>query len=119
MVDTKDKQFLIELVEFYKSFIGNTQQSIEKLAIIQDKFPKGYANLVKLQHDPSVLLEISNQIDDNERRIMLDLFFMASSISKKLSLLYELTSDEKRKLITDIENFSKRMDKNLESINGE
>lgn len=109
----KEDNFLLSLVEFHKSFLDSTIDSIKQLLDIQGRFPKEYKDLVKLQKDPSYLLKVSERMGDEERKILIDLFIRASALAKKLSLLYELTVSEKEELVKEIGLFSKSMDKNI------
>lgn len=105
--------FVVELSKFYKSFLTDTINSIKILADIQKKHPNEYSNWVKIQKDPSAIIELSNRLDPESRKTLIDLFIRASALSRKIMIIYEMSIEEKNKLIKEIESFSESVDKNI------
>lgn len=108
----KDKLFVTELSKFYKTFLTDTINSIKQLAEIQRKYPQEYNKWVKVQKDPSALIELSNSLDEESRKTLIDLFVRASSLAKKIMIIYEMSIEEKEKLIKEINAFSESIEKN-------
>ncbi len=107
------KDFIIELTKFYKSFLTDTIKSIEQLKHMQESYPEDYKRWVQLQKDPSALLEFSNNLDDESRKDLIDLFVRASTISSKVMLIFDMTPEEKEKFIKEIKRFSDSLNKDI------
>ena len=110
---TDSALFVIELSRFYKSFLTDTIDSIKILVDIQKKHPAEYLNWVKIQKDPSAIIELSDRLDPESRKTLIDLFIRASALSRKIMIIYEMSIEEKNKLIKEIESFSESVDKNI------
>ena len=108
------KPFIIELTKFYKNFLTDTTKSIEQLKFMQENYPEDYKKWVQLQKDPSALLEFSNNLDDESRKDLIDLFVRASTISSKVMLIFDMSPEEKDKFINEIKRFSDSLDKDIE-----
>ena len=111
-----DNSFVLDLIEFHKIFLTDASKSISKLAEIQKKYPEEYSDLVKMQKDPSYLLKLSEKLDDESRKILIDSFIRASTLSTKLMMLYELSYEEKQELIKEIEKFSESMQNSIKLL---
>nr|MBA4405524.1 hypothetical protein [Nanoarchaeum sp.] len=107
------KDFIIELSKFYKIFLTDTARSIEQLKFMQEKYSEDYKNWVQLQKDPSALLELSKNLDNESRKTLIDLFVRASTISNKMVLIFEMSPNEKQKFVEEIKAFSDSLDKEI------
>jgi hypothetical protein len=107
------KDFIVELTKFYKDFLTDTLKSIEQLKYMQEKYPDDYKKWVQLQKDPSALIEFSNNLDDESRKDLIDLFVRASTISSKIMLIFDMNPEEKEKFINEIKNFSGSLNKDI------
>jgi hypothetical protein len=115
---TQKKEFAIKLIEFYKSTITSSIQSIKILAEIQRNFPKEYEIMEELKDDPSIVDQLADVLPQEEKDTMILIFIKASAIGRRMNKLFDLTVEEKEKLIKDLEDFAefaeKRMKESLE-----
>lgn len=112
----KDEQFALALVEFYKSFLGDTADSVRRLIKIQEKFPDGYKKLIEIQKDPSMLLELTKEVDEESARIIIEMFVKTSVLSKKTIGLFDLSVIEKKEFVDELEEFKNYMDKYINEL---
>lgn len=100
-----EKGFVKDVVEFYDKFLTNISDTLVVLADIQEKYKKQYNELKDIQKDPSKLINLTNEISDEERRILLDLLITVSSFESRLMRLYDLSPKDKKQLAEDIKHF--------------
>jgi len=112
----REDKFLIELVSFYTKSLGEAASSVLILKKIQSDFPDKYKDLIELQEDPSALIEISNKMDPELSKILIELMVKASTLSRRVNKLFELSVDEKDKLAEDLRTFSKSMENNIKLL---
>lgn len=101
----KDVSFVKDIINFYDAFLDNVATSIEKLAEIQEKHKEGYRKLKDIQIDPTKLFEKFKDMNNEERRLLLDFFFQASAFESRLVMLFKLNPDEQKKLAKDLRDF--------------
>lgn len=114
MVDIKDtKKFVQDLITFYKSYISGSTESIRLLAEIQEKFPDEYTLLLEIKNDPTRIEQITEELTEDEKGMLIMIFIRASELGRKIYNLFESSAEEKRKLANDLDNFSVYVDKKL------
>ena len=108
-MDKKEK-CLVSLVKFYKVFLGGTIDAVRELAQIESEFGDQYKELKELQKNPDILLQISEDMPEEGKAILFEMFMRSASLSTRTARLFDLTLEEKKKLASDLVKFSKDMD---------
>ncbi len=108
-----NREFAINLIEFYKESLCNSASSIKKLSVLQKKFPKDYEVFKQSSLDPNLLPNILSKLDDESRGILVDIYFKQDTLSKKAHLLFQMTPKEKDDYAKELEDFGELVDKKL------
>ena len=113
----KEENFFLELLDFYKEYIGKTSKSIELLSELQEKYSDEYEGFVDFQKDPSSLVDIVGDIEDSEvGSILLLLFTKIAVLSSKMLHVYDLNPEQQKKLSEDLRTFIEDVEKSVEKL---
>ena len=112
-MEKRRKEFARKLIEFYKSTIISSIDAIKILTEIQRKFPKEYEIVEELKDDPSIVDQLTDVLPQEEKDALILIFVKASYIGRKMKKLFDLTVEEKEKLIKDLEEFAKFTEKKM------
>jgi hypothetical protein len=115
MTDKKEI-FVIELIKFYKASLSNSAESIRVLSKLQSKFPAEYELFKKSSLDPGMFLEMLESLDDTSRGILIDIYIKQDVLTKKLNLLFQMSSEDKLTFATDLEKFGKLVDLKIKKL---
>lgn len=113
MVLKKEDQFLIDLLNYYKETIGSAVTSVVLLKNIQTAFPDKYEELLAVQEDPSRLIDMAGKLGAEDSKILFELMIRASSLSRKINQVFELSVQDKDMLIKELKDFSEVMEKSI------
>lgn len=117
MVDIKSaKEFTMNLIKFYKSFIAGSVDSIKILADIQKNNPKEYELLIRLKNDPTAMEDAMTELSQEDKNVLMIIFIRASHLGNRLNNLFESTVDDKIKLAKDLEEFSNYVEEELSKL---
>ena len=108
MAENRDK-FFEDLVNYYKSTVLGTAESVDILAKIEEVYPEHYQQLKQASIDPQNIEDILSDLTDEEKEAFFIIFAKANFIMKKLNNLFDLSIEEKKKLsksIRDLADFT-------------
>jgi len=105
------------IVGFYTTFFSGVSQSLRILSKIQSKHKEEYKKIKEIQIDPTKIYELIDNLEDKEKRILLDLLLRANIIQTKASKIFDLSSKEQETFADEIETFSKSFTNALTDIN--
>lgn len=106
------KSFVDGMGLFYSAFLKSSSDSITILADLQDKFKDEYDKLKQMQSDPSMALEKLGNLNEEEKDRLISMFVRIATLEKKMLKLFDSTSEEKRILAKELEEFEAKL--NLE-----
>jgi hypothetical protein len=112
----KEEQFFLDLLDFYKQYLGDTSRTVKKLSELQGKHKEQYKDFIEFQKDPSSILEIAKDIDTDAGAILFVLFARIAVISSKMMHIYDLDVDQQKKLSEDLTEFIKEIDLSIEKL---
>jgi predicted flavoprotein YhiN len=112
----KEKEFGLELIKFYKSYLTGSADAIESLAIIEKKYPKEYKLVKQTKDDPSAIMQLTNELSDEAKETFLYIMIRASSLGSKLNNVFDLSQQDKEKLAKDIREFSLTVEKKITGL---
>lgn len=110
------REFALRLIEFYKTSLTSANESIKILADIQKNYPDYYESVSEFKDDPMAIDELTENMTPDERDAILVILIRGSNIGKQASRLFNLTVNEKEKLIEDLEKFAAFVEKKLKEI---
>ena len=115
MVKSTPDEFLKMFSEFYEQFFDGFANSIETLAKLQKKFPKFYDAVKTFGNDPNSIEKILSEMDNEKRGILLNILLKAGDISRRTSMLFDSSVEEKERLAKDLKDFARVLNQNLKS----
>lgn len=110
------KEFTLELIRFFKGTISGTSESVKSLTKIEEKFPEEYEEIRKSRLDPSMIDELMEKMNIEEKETFLLIFAKASYIAPKLSKLFELSLTEKKELAKTVDDYAVFVEKKLTEL---
>ncbi len=115
MAEVKNtKQFIAELLEYYKMSMSDIAVSIQKLSEIQKKYALEYEDFKNVSERPEILLTLD--LNDQEKNILFELLLKSSSLINKISKLLSLTPTEKEELSKDIKAYTEELSNKIKEI---
>jgi len=111
-----EKEFGKDLIKFYKEFIKGNSSAIKTLADIQDKYPEEYKLLEDLREDPTIVEKLSDKLTEEERNAIIIVLIRAAQLGRKTQNMFELSSEDKRKLAKELENFGEFVEKKMNEL---
>jgi len=111
-----EELFFLELLDFYKQYLGDTANIVKKLSELQEKYPDQYQDFIEFQKDPSSILEIAKDIDSDVGAILFVLFARIAVISSKMMHIYDLDTDQQIRLAKDLKEFIGEIDSSIEKL---
>ena len=112
----RSREFTLELIKFYKSFIGSSSDAIKILVNIQKNYENEYKIMEELKDDPTILDELTNKLSPEEKNALILVFVKASGIGRKMNKLFELSVNEKEALIDELNKFAEFVEKTLKEL---
>jgi len=110
-------EFIPELIKYYELSMNDIARSIEELAKMQERYPKGYEEFQKIAEKPELLLEI--KIDDKIKAIFFELLLKSSTLTQKINKLIILTPTEKKALAEDLKSYVGELKKKYKELNSQ
>lgn len=114
MTQEELNEFIPELIRYYEMSMGDISKSIEELAKMQEKYPKGYEEFQKIAERPELLLEI--KMDDKIKATFFELLLKSSTLTQKINKLIILTPTEKRALSEDLKTYVGELKKKYKEL---
>lgn len=108
--------FLKGLLDYYKSFVGDSSKSVRKLAQLQKRYPRIYDDFKESQADPTTILEMTEKLTGEKKAILFELIFRMSYLARRAINVINLDIKQQEKLADDLEEFAKDMDTKLRSL---
>ena len=105
-MDATKHEFGMKLLGFYKEFLCGSAKAIELLAEIQTAYPKEYDILVQMKNDPTMIEQFTESLSTEEKDLLLLAMIKASQLGSKMNNLFELSANDKRVLISEINKYS-------------
>ncbi len=107
--------FFVDMLNFYKTYIQQTSETVKMLSGLQKKYKKSYQEFVEFQKNPASIMEMAK--DQTEAGTIL--FFILARIaflSSKIMHLYELDTNEQEKLSEELKQFITEIDSSIEKL---
>jgi len=112
------KEFVSDLITFLKGSIIGTSDSFGALIEIERKHPDLYNILRSVKMDYESMDDVLDNLNEKQRDVLMLIFFKTSSLGKKMNRLFDLTLEEKIKLVSDLKDFSEFVNKKLKEMGG-
>ena len=112
----KKETFVVALIKFYKASLSNSAESIRVLSRLQSEFPSEYNLFKKSSLNPDLLPEMLESLDDTSRGILIDIYIKQDVLTKKLNLLFQMSSEDKLTFATDLEKFGELVDLKIKKL---
>jgi hypothetical protein len=116
MSSNEQVKFGKELIVFYKEFLLGSSKAVEQLAQIQKEYPEQYKIIREMKDDPEMIEQITMNLSEDVKDTLLLVIVKASTIGKRMNNLFELNSDEQKKLSEDIKKFSEYVEKRISDL---
>lgn len=114
-----EREFLKEFMDFYKRFMESSSGAIEQLADIQEEYPDQYHLFQEVQHDPSEVLDATEEMSEEKKNMLLTLIVRASNLGQRTNNIFQMSSDEKRELSEDLTDFGEFVETQIEELSEE
>ena len=108
-------EFADEIIKFYKSFIVSSASAIQILARIQKNFPDQYKVMNELKDDPSVIEQLTVKMTPKQVETLLLIIMKASNLGRRSQNLFDLSVEEKEKLVKDLRDFARYVENALKT----
>lgn len=111
-----NEEFIVLLIQYLKGSIIDTSEYIRAVIQIEQEYPDMYQMMKAVVLDFDVISDFITDMDYMYQEMIAIIFFRASSLSRRLNCLSDLSLEDKRKLETDLLAFSKFIDEKLELL---
>ena len=106
-------EFIESISKFYNEFFSGLAQSIDTLAIVQNKFKEEYKGISEFGNNPTAIDGLMSKLTLEEQGVMLKVLLKSSDFSRRTANLFSSTIEEKKQLAKDLRDFTKDLEKQV------
>ncbi len=101
----KKETFVKGIVDFYVSIMTGVSKGVKELSEIQNNHKEEYKHFKEIQLDPSKIYALMENLDEEDRKTLLDLLMRINIFEQKFAKVFDLNSNEQKNLAEEIEKY--------------